>query len=173
MVKDVDDFNLWTLESVSITSQYPEVTDEGVKFRADNDWAVNWGIDSWPQGVGSLGGPNIPTVEGTYGITFNSSTGAYLFGDVLPSTQDIINPSQIKVFPNPASDILNVNLKALELTGAVQIRIIDITGNVVMLMTKDARDLSDLNISSLSSGQYMINISNSDYLIGKRFSIIK
>jgi hypothetical protein len=91
----------------------------------------------------------------------------------LPSTQDIINPSQIKVFPNPASDILNVNLKALELTGAVQIRIIDITGNVVMLMTKDARDLSDLNISSLSSGQYMINISNSDYLIGKRFSIIK
>jgi hypothetical protein len=51
MVKDVDDFNLWTLASVSITSQDPEVTDEGVKFRADNDWAVNWGIDSWPQGV--------------------------------------------------------------------------------------------------------------------------
>ncbi len=49
------------------------------KFRADNDWAVNWGDTSFPDGVGTDGGPNIPVTEDTYFITFNTSTGEYTF----------------------------------------------------------------------------------------------
>ena len=49
------------------------------KFRADNDWAANWGDASFPTGVATSGGPNIKVTAGTYQITFNSSTGEYTF----------------------------------------------------------------------------------------------
>lgn len=49
------------------------------KFRADNDWAVNWGSTTFPQGVGIQNGSDIPTKAGTYFVIFNSGTGEYHF----------------------------------------------------------------------------------------------
>lgn len=49
------------------------------KFRADNDWGVNWGGGTFPNGVSTQNGPNIPSTPGTYFITFNSATGEYTF----------------------------------------------------------------------------------------------
>lgn len=49
------------------------------KFRANNDWAVNWGGSTFPTGVGTRNGPNIPVDAGTYNITFNDVTGEYSF----------------------------------------------------------------------------------------------
>jgi hypothetical protein len=49
------------------------------KFRANNGWDVNWGTASFPSGVGTAGGDNIPITAGTYQITFNTLTGEYLF----------------------------------------------------------------------------------------------
>jgi len=53
------------------------------KFRADNDWAVNWGGDTFPEGTGVQDGPNIPVTAGDYKITFNSTTGDYKFEAVV------------------------------------------------------------------------------------------
>jgi starch-binding outer membrane protein SusE/F len=56
------------------------LTEGEAKFRADNDWAVNWGADSFPTGVATQNGANIPVAEGgNYFITFNSATGEYSF----------------------------------------------------------------------------------------------
>jgi hypothetical protein len=55
------------------------LTDGEAKFRADNDWAVNWGGNTFPGGVATQGGPNIPADPGVYFVTFNSSTGEYFF----------------------------------------------------------------------------------------------
>lgn len=49
------------------------------KFRAENDWGVNWGAANFPNGVGTQGGANIPVTAGTYVVTFNSGTGEYTF----------------------------------------------------------------------------------------------
>ena len=50
------------------------------KFRANNDWGVNWGSKPFPSGVGTAGGDNIENITaGTYQITFNSLTGEYTF----------------------------------------------------------------------------------------------
>jgi hypothetical protein len=50
------------------------------KFRADNDWATNWGDAPFPGGVGTQDGSNIKNVtSGTYQITFNTLTGEYTF----------------------------------------------------------------------------------------------
>lgn len=53
--------------------------DGEVKFRADDDWAVNWGAADFPTGVGTQDGPNIPVTFGLYLVTFNSVTGEYNF----------------------------------------------------------------------------------------------
>lgn len=53
--------------------------DGEAKFRADDDWAVNWGDSSFPDGTGTQNGPNIPVTAGTYFITFNTATGEYTF----------------------------------------------------------------------------------------------
>ena len=59
------------------------VSDGGLKFRADNDWATNWGVsvnvNETSYGVGTQDGPNINVPAGTYDVYFNDITGEFLF----------------------------------------------------------------------------------------------
>ncbi|ELR73776.1 hypothetical protein C900_01386 [Fulvivirga imtechensis AK7] len=55
------------------------LTDGEAKFRADDDWGVNWGASDFPSGVSTQNGPNIPVEAGTYIVFFNSGTGEYRF----------------------------------------------------------------------------------------------
>ncbi|MBS1680134.1 MAG: SusE domain-containing protein [Bacteroidetes bacterium] len=53
---------------------------KSAKFRADDDWANNWGDTAFPSGTGSSGGQNIPiSNSGYYQVNFNAGTGAYSF----------------------------------------------------------------------------------------------
>jgi starch-binding outer membrane protein SusE/F len=58
----------------------------GLKFRANNDWAINWGSADFPGGIGTQAGTNIQCTAGTWDVTFNSTTGAYLFIPATPPT---------------------------------------------------------------------------------------
>ncbi len=62
----------WFLKSVTYE-------DTGLKFAADNDWAVNWGGNGFPHGQGTQDGPNINVVAGTYHVYFNDILGTYNF----------------------------------------------------------------------------------------------
>ncbi len=72
------------------------LSDGEVKFRADDDWAVNWGAADFPSGIGTQNGANIPVTKGIYRIDFNPTTGAYSFapanigiiGDATPTGWD-------------------------------------------------------------------------------------
>jgi len=50
-----------------------------VKFRANDDWAVNWGGNGFPEGTGVQEGPNIKVSPGTYDISLDVSSGKYKF----------------------------------------------------------------------------------------------
>jgi hypothetical protein len=71
MVQDPANFEIWRLRLSSPGGE--------AKFRAENDWAVNWGAGEFPEGVGVQEGANIPVPAGEYNVTFNSTTGAYKF----------------------------------------------------------------------------------------------
>lgn len=51
-----------------------------VKFRASDSWDTNWGSNTFPEGTGTAGGPDIqiPT-SGYYKVVFNDNTGDYTF----------------------------------------------------------------------------------------------
>ncbi|RRO26149.1 SusF/SusE family outer membrane protein [Flavobacteriaceae bacterium 14752] len=56
-----------------------ELFDGEAKFRADNDWAVNWGSNTELTGFASQDGPNIPVAAGTYDVWFNDLSETYVF----------------------------------------------------------------------------------------------
>ncbi len=70
LTKSAYDPHIWTADDVNIAAGE-------VKFRADPDWVVSWGGDSFPYGGGS--GNNFVAEEGKYFIKFNDLTGQYVF----------------------------------------------------------------------------------------------
>lgn len=54
------------------------------KFRKDDQWATNWGSESFPSGIGTQDGKDIPVANaGKYEITFDKSTGEYNFEELV------------------------------------------------------------------------------------------
>jgi hypothetical protein len=71
LTQDATNSHIWSGEVT--------LTDGEAKFRAENDWADNWGAESYPSGFGTGGGPNVPVKAGTYFVWFNDATGEYAF----------------------------------------------------------------------------------------------
>ena len=82
MIKDSVEVDKWKISVV--------LTDGFLKFRADNDWIVDWGDTGFPTGTGTQGGDNIPVFAGTWEIEFNATTGVYSF---TPITVGTIGPA--------------------------------------------------------------------------------
>jgi hypothetical protein len=74
-----EDIDMQTTDGLIYTLSEYAFTEGEVKFRQDNEWAVNWGGWDFPAGYGYPDGPNIYVPAGTYNITFNRPTGEYLF----------------------------------------------------------------------------------------------
>ena len=77
-----------------------------------------------------------------------------------PESVDEINASiDLKVFPNPANDVINVTLDANALGNNAVITVVDMTGKVVL--SENVSDAStQLNIASLKNGVYQLRITS-------------
>ena len=76
---------------------------------------------------------------------------------------DLTGINAISIYPNPATDIINANVIATESFDAV-ISVLDITGKVILPLINKSIVKGDNNIiintNSLSSGLYLISVSN-------------
>ncbi|MGJ8683332.1 MAG: SusF/SusE family outer membrane protein [Nonlabens sp.] len=71
MIQSSFDPHQYSLRNVTLVSGE-------MKFRANDDWATNWGADTEFSGQGTQNGPNIPIAPGTYDIFFNDLDGRYM-----------------------------------------------------------------------------------------------
>jgi hypothetical protein len=113
-------------------------------------------------------------------ITLSASGSAptnndYLWVDALAFTgsvtalQDYSSQQKIKLFPNPTTSNLTVDLTALN-SQQVQMKIFDMQGNLVIALNKlNVSSNTSIDISSLSEGNYLLNIISSEGLISKKF----
>lgn len=105
LTKDGTNPHLWT--------GVVTITDGEAKFRADNDWANNWGATTYPSGFGTGGGPNIPVKAGTYFIYFNDVSGEYHFMSQTSSTAyasiGLVGPAQSGGWDSDTDLIKNPN----------------------------------------------------------------
>src|SRR5688500_6724310 len=143
LTQDVSDENVWYYNSIDLNGE--------VKFRADSMWAVNWGATDFPVGIGTQDGPNIPVPPGTYGIVFNSATGEYSFQDPL-STKDVLNPSIISVYPNPASEMLHIDMSSTAIRGEVSLNVFDMSGKLVLTDIQHTDGQMNLTVTGLQNG---------------------
>ena len=69
--------HIWVIQKINL------IAGKTIKFRADNDWADNWGIgtttNNIPFGVSSNGGDNFPIEKGgEYLLVLNDLTKHYM-----------------------------------------------------------------------------------------------
>lgn len=103
------------------------LSDGVVKFRADDDWPVNWGATDFPSGTGVQDGDNIPVTAGIYFVTFDSNTGEYNFspasigiiGDATPGGWD--SDTDMTETGNPGEVSITMDL----VDGAAKFRAMD------------------------------------------------
>lgn len=72
------------------------------------------------------------------------------------------------VFPNPASDYLNINLAVTSKSGKVNLRLVDISGRVIINVTDNLQDgvlYSGIDVSSLVPGMYVLQASTDGKVI--------
>lgn len=83
------------------------------------------------------------------------------------------NNLQIKIFPNPASSLVNIRFEG-EIAEPVTIRIINASGNVVSVENRiPVNHAITLDITGLSSGLYFISIETKNQRITKKISVIR
>jgi hypothetical protein len=82
--------------------------------------------------------------------------------------------SKIKIFPNPAKDIINVSLSRA-IGGQTEITVYDITGRKILNSFVDFNAYSpfSFDISTLETGVYFFSIKNKHETVTKRFSVIR
>jgi starch-binding outer membrane protein SusE/F len=125
--------------------------DGEVKFRANNNWDVNWGAATFPSGTGTQGGANIPSTAGTYGVVFTRSTGAFNF-DVLATKS--FATSGFKAYPNPTTN--NWNFASTK--GNIQsVQIVDMLGKTILSVTPATANVT-VDASALNAGVYFAKI---------------
>ena len=78
------DVSMETTDGVTYRLYDQTIAAGKAKFRANQDWSVNWGAATFPTGTGVSYGAEIPTVAGTYNVTFNRQTGVYSFSTPTP-----------------------------------------------------------------------------------------
>jgi starch-binding outer membrane protein SusE/F len=115
------------------------LTNGEAKYRANNDWAKNWGGTALNAAL-VLGGANIPTTAGTFNISFNRVSGQSTITPSLSTTN--FGTSGFKVYPNPSNNVWNFT-SAKE--AIVSVQVIDMLGKVVATSATTIVDASALN----------------------------
>jgi hypothetical protein len=72
----------------------------------------------------------------------------------------------LKVFPNPATDVLRIQNPCIDCSGNMQVNITDINGRVVASHSANSRDLLELDIASLPKGMYIIDLHEGERMLG-------
>ena len=98
----------------------------------------------------------------------NVSPGTFAF-DVINTTGEnklAVDTWQLAVYPNPAKDMLDISIYDLQFT-IYDLKIYDVLGNEVF-KSKISNPKSQINISSLSKGIYILRAENEKQIITKK-----
>jgi len=132
--------------------------------RGLSDPMIQWGSGSHK--IKTLSGQTIKTFQPWFGHSYN-----YVFSiSDLVYVQEQNLEETIKVYPNPASDFMNIQLEQIK--GDITIQLINLSGQVAMQKQTDAeQEQQQIDISRLSAGIYIVKIITSNSIITERIII--
>jgi hypothetical protein len=101
----------------------------------------------------------IPVTDATVSIDY------IRLGDAAVSSNEVISSSDVSVFPNPASDVLNVTVNLDEVAN---VELVDLTGKVVATQTVSNQGTATFNTANLSSGLYIVSIQTANGVVTQK-----
>jgi PDZ domain/Secretion system C-terminal sorting domain len=80
----------------------------------------------------------------------------------------------VALTPNPAVDNLTITSSA-EMNGAIEIRLIDLKGQVIKTISTENKGLFSypIDLSNMINGQYLLRVTNGDNIFVEKFVIMK
>ena len=140
-------------------------TPEGYLLQASNGNLYGTSIYGGTNGKGTIYEYNYSANTLTITTDFNTTTANFptialieVSGTV--KIKEYETQNEFKLFPNPATSILNINLSNLSVTESLEVTISNTLGQVV-LNDKITEKHSSFNIQYLVSGIYFVNINDS------------
>jgi hypothetical protein len=121
-----------------------------------------WSDGKTTQSIQALNG-------GTYFVSvttdYCSTTKAtYVINGCVGIKENLENGVRIKLFPNPASTIVNIELAGVK-SETTRLRIIDLLGNEVSSSVFNSADTNNslrMDVSALASGVYLFEVKNGE-----------
>lgn len=150
----------------------PVIGDVSVQRVRDDStltWPTSISVGNAPGGAASDGDAEIADDAGGCNAVFWATSGiANVYGAKICSDGNLVNvqnvdagTSGIFLYPNPASDFLNIDLQK---SSGETVRIYDTIGNLVLI----SENLSIIDVQKLESGLYFVEVSgNETKLFGK------
>lgn len=103
----------------------------------------------------------------------NSVTDKVMRASMTPISVDELAPAiTMNIAPNPAGDVVTVNLSNTLWLGKAQIRIMDNTGRLVLQQTANART-STLDVSSIAQGVYSLQLADNGKVLASEKIVIQ
>ena len=171
--------------SISITS-IPPITSNITTTQTENflvsfnSNALNATSYFWNFGDGNTSSQTSPThaylLEGTYNVTL--TLGNECDTVTINQSVDVIKLSindfylnAISVYPNPASDLIFIDLKGFNTHDGITYKVFDILGNQLYLSQTINDQLVQINTSNWASGVYLLNINTSKQQLTRKIFI--
>jgi hypothetical protein len=108
-------------------------------------------------------------------VVGNFSGGiSFFIGDSLAGTQHLNDLSfvpEIKLFPNPANEIIYFKMDDLLKLHAIKLEIMNIQGQTIYTETYQASTLNALSTSNFKSGVYFCKLSNGSFVTTSKFIV--
>jgi hypothetical protein len=98
----------------------------------------------------------------------NAKNGETFCSEMVSPVNETPDESQLTIYPNPTTDIININLESITADGA-NVRVFDAFGRELISSTTQDSRLS-IPVSTLSPGTYFIEIKSGAKLIRNKFT---
>ncbi|MBO72711.1 MAG: hypothetical protein CMD35_03750 [Flavobacteriales bacterium] len=137
---------------IDVTTDWQFVTLENIADSSGGGAAVDLSnIGGVAFELGKTDGVNFDNIDGTVSVDF------IRFGDAANSTEEVVVEG-FNVFPNPATDVLNVKFDA---TSATTVELTDLTGKVVSSQLVQAGAVNTtFATADINAGIYFVNVKN-------------
>jgi hypothetical protein len=108
--------------------------------------------------------------NGVYAIQVTNSYGCTLTSNMITVNVGVeeleANPLNLLVYPNPATEVLNLQWESTSESAQIVIR--DISGRMI-LSERGSNGFYQVDITGLSSGNYIIELVSGDYVVRSKF----
>jgi hypothetical protein len=170
------DFNSLDIEEFPWSGDYFGGMKNKIKAKVFNEFEDDYKFSHWESKSGNVIFPDINSRKADIELTSNDTLIAVF--DIISGVEDLFDEKGFSLFPNPASDLLQLNY-SIDQPSDVQITIVDAKGRAVMISSETAvsagsKSLSiDLQQHNFVSGVYVLNIRLNNENINRKVTVIR